>query len=314
MSTTTTTTTTTFSQRISVVASALTTGARQAPRLSRLAGFNGLLLDAYSPALNLPDLSQSGRRELRHLIASEAQALVAVQVDLGPKGLGAGSDIDRLLARIDKAIQASIELGAAVTCIDLGPLPAPAEATKPATSPITPDQAGLIILPTSSDVARTSAPNVVEAPPPPDPQLLARVDSAMVALGEIADRYRATVAFSSSLAGFAAIERALLAARCPWFGIDLDPVAMLRDRWSGDEIFSRLGPLIRHVRGRDAVLGADRRTRPIEIGNGSVNWDELLSALDAAGYSGWLTIDPIELPDRRRAAAIALSRLRALST
>lgn len=298
-------------QRISVIASALTTDAREAPRLAREAGFNGLLLDAYAPALNLTELSQSGRRELRHLIASQAQTLVGVQVDVGTKGFGPGADIDRLLARLSRAIEAAVDLGAGVTCLDLGPLPQPLETQKPKTA-VTPEQAGLIILPKPSD-ASTTAPVATEpAATPPDPQLVAQVDNAMGAVGEIADRYRATIAFSSSLAGFAAIERALNAARCPWFGIDLDPVATLRDRWTSDEILSRLGSLIRHVRGRDAALGADRRTKPTELGRGSVNWQDLIRALDSAGDASWITIDPIELPDRRAASLAGLSKLRQL--
>jgi sugar phosphate isomerase/epimerase len=295
--------------RISLVASALTSDAREAARLSREAGFAGLLFDAHAPMLNLAELSQSGRREFRQLIASEAQTLVGVQMDLGPKGFGPGADLDRLLAQIDKAIHAAIELGAGVICIDLGMLPAPPEPPK-TTPAVSPEQAGLIILPTREEVAKTARPMAEAASPPPDPQLVSQVDSAMAALGEIADRYRATIAFHSSLAGFAAIERAVNAARCPWFGIDLDPVAVLRDRWPSDETFSRLGNLIRHVRARDAVLGTDRRTKPVEIGRGSVTWPELLGALDESDYAGWLTIDPADLPDPRRAAEIGLARLR----
>ena len=298
-----------INQRLSVVASALTNDAREAPRLSRELGFAGLLLDAYAPSLSLPDLSQSGRRELRHIMASQAQTLVGVQVDLGSKGFALGADLDRLLSRVDQAIEASIALGAGVICMDLGSLPEPQDTPRPKPS-VTPEQAGLIILPTSSDIAKSQPSTTTPASQPPDPQLVSHVDGALTALGEMADRYRATVAFSSSLAGFAAVDRAIGAARCPWFGIDLDPVALLRDRWVSDEIFSRLGPLIRHVRARDAVVGADRRTKPVEVGRGNVNWPDLLGSLDEAAYAGWMTIDPIELSDRRHAAEGALERLK----
>src|SRR3954470_19660589 len=301
----------TIHERISVVASALTSDAREAPRLAREAGFRGVLFDAYSSNLNLPDLSQSGRREFRRVVATQAQALVGLQADLGPKGLGPGADLDRLLAQLDVTLQTAVDLGAGMLCLDLGALPAPAEVSKPKPV-VTPEQAGLIILPSSADAANTPAPAAEPTAPPPDPAFVGQVDTALAALGEIADRYRTTVAFHSSLAGFAAIERAVLAARCPWFGIDLDPVAILRDRWPSDEIFSRLGGLIRHVRARDAVLGADRRTKPIDIGRGNVNCPELFASLDGAGYAVWLTVDPADLPDRRRAAESGLARLRAV--
>jgi sugar phosphate isomerase/epimerase len=131
-------------------------------------------------------------------------------------------------------------------------------------------------------------------------------------LGARADRFGVTVAFRSDLASFAALERALTAAACPWFGVDLDPVAILRDGWSMDEIFARLGGLIRHVRGRDAVIGADRRTRAASVGQGSTNWPELLTALDSAGYRGWTTVDPLELADRTGSAIAGAKHLRDL--
>ena len=134
------------------------------------------------------------------------------------------------------------------------------------------------------------------------------VHAALAERGRRADRYGTTVAFRSDLASFAALERALSRAACPWFGVDLDPVAVLRDEWPLDEIFSRLGPLIRHVRGRDATRGGGGRTMPAVIGQGTTNWGELRAALDGAGYSGWITIDSLEHPDRR-AAAVACGKI-----
>jgi sugar phosphate isomerase/epimerase len=58
------------------------------------------------------------------------------------------------------------------------------------------------------------------------------------------------------------------------------------------------------------VRGADRRTQPAVIGRGDVSWDALLSDLGAAGYRGWITIDPTELTDRLTAAKAGLTRLR----
>ncbi|MGD0138778.1 MAG: TIM barrel protein [Tepidisphaeraceae bacterium] len=135
------------------------------------------------------------------------------------------------------------------------------------------------------------------------------VDAALSELGRRADRHGVTIAFRGELAAFAALDRALKTAACPWFGLDLDPVAILKDDWSMDEIFSRLGGQIRHVRARDALAGPDHRTKPAVIGTGSVNWPRLLSDLDAAGYHGWITLDPVELPNRRAAATAGATSL-----
>lgn len=287
--------------QLAVVAEALAGDLREAVRLSRVGGFAGVQVDAYGP-VNLPDLSVSGRRDLKHLLAVHEQSLVALRVDIGAKGFSTGADVDRVLARLEKAMELAAGLGTRLVSVDIGPLPTPPRQSKPRPA-ITPKQAGLILLP--SDLIASPAPestNLENIPANVDPVLAAQVDGALLELGKRADRYGVVVAFRSELASFAALERALKAADCPWFGVDLDPVAVLHDEWDLDEVFSRLGVLIRNVRARDALRGADRRTRPTPIGQGSVDWRELLADLDQAGYRGWITVDPMELPNRAMAA------------
>jgi sugar phosphate isomerase/epimerase len=148
--------------------------------------------------------------------------------------------------------------------------------------------------------------------PPPNPAFVAQVDAALVELGRMADRTSTVVALRSELSPLSAIERALRAADCPWFGVDLDPAAVLADEWDLDAAFSRLGPLVRHVRARDALSGAAGRTKPAPIGRGDTSWPQLLSNLGEADYRGWVTVDPLELPDRPAAAAAGLAHLRSV--
>jgi sugar phosphate isomerase/epimerase len=291
--------------RLSVVASALSHDPRAAPPRSREAGFSGLLFDASSSALNIPDLSSSGRREFRQVLSAQDQQLVGLRWDAGPKGLTVGADVDQLVSRLDRVMEAAAGLMSPLVCADLGPLPEPPPTEKPQPK-LTSDQAGLIVLPTAADIAKSRQPQPSPAAHrPPDPAFVSQVDGALAELGRRADRYGVTIAFRSELASYAALERALRSAGCPWFGVDLDPVSVLRDEWDLDELFSRLGPLVRHVRARDAVVGADRRTRPAVVGNGSVSWGQLLSNLESLGYAGWITVDPTELPDRVAAAVAA---------
>src|SRR5437773_6768409 len=180
-----------LANRIGVVSTALSTDARQAAALAHTNGFSGLLFDAYSPHLNLPDLSATGRREFLQVLRAQNVQLIGLQGDLGPKGLGPGADVDRVLHRVEAAMESAAALLAPLLCVDVGPLPKSFE--------------------------------------------------SLVELGHRAERYSVTVAFSSSLASFESLDRALRGVNCPWFGIDLDPTAILRDSWDVDEIFSRLG-------------------------------------------------------------------------
>jgi sugar phosphate isomerase/epimerase len=291
--------------QLAVVSAAVSNDPRQAPTRSREAGFSGLLFDAFSSALNIPDLSGSGRREFRQILSAQDQQLVGLRWDTGPHGLGPGADVDQALSRLDRVMEAAAGLASPLVCVDLGQLPEPPKAEKPRPK-VSAQQAGLILLPTAADVAAAKQPEAqAPAQQPADPSFVSQVDGALAELGRRADRYNVTVAFRSELASFAALERALSQARCPWFGVDLDPVSILRDEWDLDETFSWLGSLIRHVRARDAVRGADRRTRPAVVGRGGTNWGQLLENLDSAGYASWITVDPLELPDRPAAAAAA---------
>lgn len=293
---------------LGVLASAMSDDVRTALARARAAGFGGVLFDVHVGNLNLPELGESGLRELSHVLASGNQAAIGMRMSLGPRGLGPGSDLDRVLRDIGQAMSVCASMRSPLLCVDAGWLPGVAEPTaeKPR---ITPEQAGLIIVP-----ALAAAPHAAEAPawPKIDPASVAQVDGALADLGNRADRYGIAIAWSSGLSNFAAIERALRQASCPWYGLDLDPVSILRDAWSIDELFARLGASIRHVRARDAIRGNGQRTQPAPIGQGSTDWPMLLGNLDDAGYEGWLTVDPTELMNRPAAAAQAAEYLRAL--
>src|SRR3954464_15250083 len=71
---------------IGIVAAALGNDPREVVVRARQLGFGGLLFDAFSQQVNLPELSQSGRREFRQLVASQDQRLIGLRADLGPKG------------------------------------------------------------------------------------------------------------------------------------------------------------------------------------------------------------------------------------
>lgn len=293
--------------KLAVIAAALSQDPRSTPARARETGFRGLLFDAYSPALNIPDLSGSGRREFRQTLSAQDRQLVGLQWDAGAKGFGPGADVDHALARLERVMEAAAGMQSPLVCVEVGPLPEPTPDAK-SKPKVTPEQAGLILIPMAGDIAaaggsRTEAPQ--RSSPPPDPAFVSQVDGALGELGRRADRYGVVLAFRSELASFAAMERVLQKSACPWFGVDLDAVMMLRDEWEADEIFSRFGNHVRHVRARDATRGASHRTKPAVVGTGAVNWGELLANLDETDYAGWVTVDPLELPDRVAAAVAA---------
>ena len=291
--------------KLAVTALALSDDVRQTPRMARTLGFSGIQFDAFGRGLNIPALSLSGRRDFHKMLSAQDQQLAGLRMDGGPKGLGIGADVDQLLSRADQVMEAAAELGSPLLCLEVGLLPEPQRAAM-SRAAISKADAGIILIP-------EPAPAPVQPPtPPPDPALVSQVDAALQEIGRRADRYNVMVSLRSDLSSFAALDRAIRAADCPWIGLDFDPSLALRDDWTLDEIFSRLGSWIRHVRARDAIAGSDRRTRPAVVGQGNVDWTAVLGNLDSADYHGWITIDPTDLVNRSVAAAEARKFLEVL--
>jgi sugar phosphate isomerase/epimerase len=46
------------------------------------------------------------------------------------------------------------------------------------------------------------------------------------------------------------------------------------------------------------------------LGRGDTDWNQLLHALDEMDYRGWLTVDPVGLPNSKDAAIAGLEFLR----
>jgi sugar phosphate isomerase/epimerase len=261
---------------------------------ARKLGLQGVLVPARIGSIDLADLSATGGREFRHAIASADLKLVGIERNLGPAGLSPNADVDREIAALDAAMRATADLGAAMVCCDLGPLPPPPVDPAPIKPKVTQEQAGLILIPDFAG-EKKNAPLQTDRPPhlQRDPDFESTIRSALTDLGRRADRYGVTVVFRSSLASLASLHAAIASAACPWFGIDLDPLALLADEQDRDAILSRIASVIRHARARDGVRGAGNRVQPTEIGKGQVDFTRLRADLDAAGYDGFVSLDGI---------------------
>lgn len=287
---------------ISVRAASLGDDLRDVLPAAQRMGFAGVQLEALSSTLDCLCLSNTGQREVRHLLAQFDQRLVALRTQL-PLGLTA--DLDKTLWHLTRAIQAAADLQAQMLCINVGPIPPvpPTHAPRPS---ISARQAGMILLPGDMDIP-------MPPEPPADPAELAQwpaVEQALAEIGKLADRYNLHLALSSELSALPSLHRAVSTAACPWIGIDLDPVAILRDRWDLTKVISEAGSLLLHIRGRDALKGSGGRTQPTAVGRGTTDWQHLLDLLDEGAFRGWISIDTLDLPDRVAHARKAADYLR----
>ena len=270
---------------------------RAVANAARRAGFDGLTLDAAK--LNAANLSQSGRREVRAVIARHDLAAAALRSKVGGAGLTADADANRFLSELHAAMTLARDCGFSLVACDLGRLPR-AEVALPPRKPIDPATAGLILLPDAATVESVVAPTPLT---PAEREHAGFAADVLREAGKLADRVGTPVAFGASLATTADLIAVLRAADCPLFGRELDAAATIDENLEqavGDE------PAVLHVRACDARRGTGNKTQPAAVGEGDVDWPQALSLLRDADYCGFLTLGGT-LAD----ASVALGRLRA---
>lgn len=97
-------------------------------------------------------------------------------------------------------------------------------------------------------------------------------------------------------------------------GVALNPTNLLSGSQTPVEVLDQLGSYVSYLYASDAVrdLGA-KRTEPVELGRGTADLPALLAALDAHGYTGWVTAEPAGVGDPSQELATAVAFLRSLA-
>lgn len=75
-------------------------------------------------------------------------------------------------------------------------------------------------------------------------------------------------------------------------GVDFDPGDLMINGFSPVESMKQLAPHVMSFRARDAVRDlAQGRGLEVQLGRGSIDWAELLGALEEQNYQGYITVD-----------------------
>jgi sugar phosphate isomerase/epimerase len=87
------------------------------------------------------------------------------------------------------------------------------------------------------------------------------------------------------------IRRLLAAVTAGPMDIVFDPATAIMTGTNPTKIFRNLYQELGYVRGRDAVRNMDDAGTEVALGDGIVDWTELLPTLQEADYSGWLCVE-----------------------
>jgi len=224
---------------------------RSLPELHKL-GVAGLELEALGD-LAPAQLSQTGRRELKHLLRSYDLEPAALACPLR-RGLSVPENQDARLEYLRQALSMSWDLGAKIVVIHPGPLP--------------PDQ------PDNND--------------PRWPILT----EALTNLGRHAERIGATLALETGLESGAALAKFLARLETGGLAVNLNPGNLLIHGHDPHEAARSLRERIGHVHAKDArMASASRGAEEVPLGHGDIDWLQMLATLEEIEYRGYVTIE-----------------------
>ena len=75
-----------------------------------------------------------------------------------------------------------------------------------------------------------------------------------------------------------------------FLGISLDPAAIVWSQQNPCDAVRSLYQRLLFVQARDAILNGDENREEVPLGEGDVDWDELLALLEHAGYNRWVSL------------------------
>jgi len=234
--------------KIGIVLESLGRPLREGLRQASALGAQGVQVDATGP-LAPDELSQSGRKEFRHLLRSLNLELTALGCPLR-HGFSVDYGLDARVGHVKKALSLAYDLGARVVTAFPGPLPRD-----------------------DSPMAR---------------ELLVH---SLTELDRHGERVGSRLALEAGLDPPTEFKDFLNRFTAGGIGVNVDPASLLGHGHNPADAVHAFSQLIVHVHARDTrPHRADRESQEVPIGQGDVDWNAFLGALEAVEYRGWLTV------------------------
>ncbi len=221
--------------------------------LARVAalGVTGVQLDAAGDLLP-GRLSDTGRRELRHLLRGHNLELTALGCPLR-RGLDSAEDQQPRLEHVRNVMALSFDLGARRVILEAGRAPKAEEMTEPRAVLLT---------------------------------------EALTELSRHGDRTGVLLALETGLESGPELRAYLDRFDTGSLGANFDPANLLLNNFDITESARALAGKVYHAHARDARLGkANRVAQEVPLGHGDIDWMAFLEVLEEIEFRGWLVIE-----------------------
>lgn len=255
-------------------------------------GVPGVQLDALGD-LAPEQLSQTGRRELRHLLRSYNVELTALGCPLR-RGLSEARDLQQRLEHVRQVMALSYDLGPRIVIAEVGPVPDSVEPTKIAGGPSEPLGGSLLAsTPIAGTLDRPGGLDFGASAEALDERGKNRImTEALADLGNHGDRTGTVLALETGLEAGSTLNSYLEHFDSGALRVNLDPANLLMHGFSPVDSMRALKNGIVHSHAHDARRSnASRSVQEVPLGHGDIDWMEFLAVLEEVEYTGYLVVE-----------------------
>ncbi len=235
-------------------------------------------------------LSQTGRREFRHLLRSYNLEVCAVGCPLR-RGLDTEQELQPRLEHIRNTLRLSYDLGPRIVIVEAGKVPEPAE-TKP--TPVETTPSGLILAtPEALPFALSGGIDLGSTVEGVRERRKGQVMTDVLRdLGAFGDHTGTTLALETGLEPGATLAGFLGRFDSGALKVNYDPANLLRNGFDPLESLRALNRFVIHCHAHDArQSGASKTGQEVPLGHGDIDWMMLAAVLEEIEYRGYLTIE-----------------------
>jgi sugar phosphate isomerase/epimerase len=218
------------------------------------------------------NLTQTGRREILHLLRSHDLAVSALVCPLR-RGLDAAEDLEPRMEQIRLTMALAFELGPRLVIIQAGRVPSspPPGGAGPSSSPLLPPGEG----------------SGVRAPDDPRAALM---QESLDALGRHGDRTGVTIALDSGLDSPESLVTYLSCFDVGSLAVNFNPANLVIAGHSPYDAVRTFHKRSASVHAQDARRISPNRMATVPLGHGDLDWMQLLANFEEIEYRGPLTV------------------------
>ncbi len=236
------------------------------------------------------DFSDTALRQLRHYV-TERQLQVAGLLYPSRHSLHEPDQLDRRLQSIRSAMTLAQKLGTSELLIRCGRIPDPTATSRDTNDPAIPTNSNVDSLRNPFSFAPTTADQLLTAGQPTPAEQFATLCDILNDLVRYGNHIGCILQLQFASFHVVRIQQLLNEVKSGPVGIVFDPATAVMTGGQPVAVFRDLYRAIGYVRGRDARADVDGAGIEVPIGDGSVDWMELLATFAEADYQGWLCVE-----------------------